>query len=84
MAFPQSANSGLFYFFGQNNLELAIKVLDGCALNNRHWVYVAGLTDVGVSILVEDLIGGGSWTRSSPLGSPFEPILDSAAFATCP
>lgn len=84
VAFPQSANSGLFYFFGQNNLELAIKVLDGCAVNNRHWVYVAGLTDVGVSILVEDLIGGGSWTRSSPLGSPFEPILDSAAFATCP
>lgn len=84
VAFPQSANSGLFYFFGQNNLELAIKVLDGCALNNRHWVYVAGLTDVGVSILVEDLIGGGSWNRSSPLGTPFEPILDSAAFAACP
>ena len=84
VAFPQSANSGLFYFFGQNNLELAIKVLDGCALNGRYWVYVAGLTDVGVSILVEDLIGGGSWTRSSPLGTPFEPILDSAAFAACP
>ena len=82
-AVPQSGNSGLFYFFGENNLELAIKVLDGCALNGRYWVYAAGLTNVEVSLSVEDLVGGSTWQRSNPLGTAFQPILDSSAFATC-
>ena len=82
-AVPQSGNSGLFYFFGENNLELAIKVLDGCALNGRYWVYAAGLTNVEVSLSVEDLVGGSTWQRSNPLGTPFQPILDASAFAAC-
>jgi len=81
---PQSSNSGLFYFFEPNNLELAVKVLDGCAINGRYWVYAAGLTNVGVSLTVEDLVGGTTWQRSNTLGAPFQPILDSAAFAACP
>ncbi len=84
LAVPQSANSGLFYFFSENNLELAIKVLDGCALNQRFWVYAAGLTNVEVTLTVEDLVGGSVWQRHNPLGRAYPPLLDSAAFATCP
>ncbi len=82
-AVPQSGSSGLFYFFEENNLEVAIKVLDGCAINGKFWVYAAGLTNVEVTLTVEDLVGGSTWQRSNPLGIPFQPILDSSAFGTC-
>jgi hypothetical protein len=41
-----SEESGLFYFFDRNNWELLVKVLDGCAINQRFWVFTAGTTDV--------------------------------------
>jgi plastocyanin len=33
-------DSGLFYFFSPSNLEMLVKVLNGCGLNNRYWVSV--------------------------------------------
>ena len=33
-------DSGLFYFFDQNNIEMLLKVLDGCGLNERFWVFL--------------------------------------------
>ena len=32
-------DSGLFWFFGRDNWEILIKVLDGCALNGHVWVF---------------------------------------------
>ena len=45
-------DSGFFWFFNDQNLELVIKVLDGCGVNGRYWVFAAGLTD-GVGIRIE-------------------------------
>jgi len=77
-------DSGLFWFFDPEILELAVKVIDGCDLNQRFWVYAAGLTNVAVTLTVEDTERGVTWQRSTALAEPFPPILDSAAFATCP
>ncbi len=49
-----SQESGLFYFFDPNNWELLVKVLDGCGLNQRFWVFTAGTTDVEYLLKVED------------------------------
>ncbi len=78
-----TARSGDFWFFQPNNVEMVVKVLDGCALNGHIWVFAAGLTDVGVTTTVRDLLGGRERKWSSPRGTPFEPILDKEAFRSC-
>src|SRR5262249_11938062 len=56
LAHPLSLTSdgGAFWFFEPDNLELVVKVLDGCAVTGRHWVFATGLTDVEVTLLVDD------------------------------
>lgn len=49
---------GTFWFFDQDNVELAVKVLDGTALNDHHWVFNASLTDVEYALKVRDLWTG--------------------------
>lgn len=79
-----TADSGYFWFFRGTNIEMIIKVLDACALNNRYWVFAGGLTNVGVEITVIDLVAGVSKPYSNPLNTSFQPIQDTNAFATCP
>lgn len=88
-----TARSGDFWFFEPANVELVVKILDGCAINGHYWVYAVGLTDVAVTMTVRDLrsgspfagvatsVGEKSW--SSAAGARFGPIADQAAFATC-
>ncbi|MEO8197788.1 MAG: hypothetical protein ABI689_13815 [Thermoanaerobaculia bacterium] len=83
LAVPLSADSGLFWFFGSDNIEVAAKVLDGCAFNDRFWIYLAGLTNVAVRVEVEDTWTDGIWSRDVALGTPFPPFQDISAFATC-
>ena len=83
LAVPLSADSGLFWFFDSENIEIAAKVLDGCGVNDRFWVFVAGLTNVAVRVDVEDTWTDEAWSRDVTLGTPFPPFQDISAFATC-
>lgn len=84
-AVPLTGNSGYFWFFDATNVELTVKVLNGCALTPAaYWVFAAGMTDVGVSIVVKDLQAHETRTYANAIGTPFVPILDTAAFLTCP
>jgi len=78
-----TATSGDFWFFEPDNVEMVVKVLDGCALNGHMWVFAAGLTDLQVTTTVRDLSSGKERVWSSPRGTPFQPILDKEAFASC-
>jgi hypothetical protein len=71
-------------FFDPANVELVVKVLDGCSYNERFWVFAAGLTNVGVRLKVRDTHSGQSWVHDTMVGDPFEPVLDTGAFDTCP
>ncbi len=53
----RSDGSGLFYFFSPDNWELSVKVIDGCAVNDRFWVFLSGSTDVGFTVTVRDVTG---------------------------
>ena len=79
-------DSGVFWFFDPSNTELQVKVLDACELADfgSFWVFASGLTNVEVSLRVTDTQSGTVWERVSPLGQPYEPILDTSAFDTCP
>jgi hypothetical protein len=76
-------DTGYFWFFSETNVETVVKVLDGCLTNNRFWVFAGGLTDVHVTITVEDTRTGARKTYSNPQGTAFLPIQDTQAFATC-
>ena len=50
--------TGFFWFFDRRNIELAAKVLDGRALNGRHWLLYGGLSDVEYTLTVTDTVTG--------------------------
>jgi hypothetical protein len=78
-------DSGYFWFFGPNNVEVVVKALNACTSPTpRYWVFAAGLTDVSVDLTVTDTKTGSAKTYNNPLGRAFQPIQDTNAFATCP
>jgi hypothetical protein len=84
-AVPLTSDTGYFWFFSANNVELVVKVLDACNTSfHRYWVFAAGLTDVEVRMTVTDTTTGATTTYDNPQGNPFQPILDVGAFDTCP
>jgi CSLREA domain-containing protein len=79
-----TGDSGYLWFFDPSNIEITIKVLDACALNQRYWVFASGLTNVRVDLRVEDTVTGAVKTYTNPQGTSYVPQLDTSAFATCP
>ena len=76
-----TGDSGYFWFFSADNIELVVKVLDGCAINDFFWGFGGGLTNVGVTLLVEDTVTGNSRVYTNPVGTAFQPLQDTQALA---
>ncbi|HVS13692.1 MAG TPA: CHRD domain-containing protein [Thermoanaerobaculia bacterium] len=83
-AIERTDSAGEFYFFSPDNLELLVKVLDGCAINDRYWVFFAATTDVEFNLLVIDSSTGESMSYNNPQGSPADAVTDTDAFDACP
>lgn len=79
-----TSESGYFWFFNPANIEVVIKVLNGCGLNSRYWVFAAGLTNVKVEIVVLDRLTDVFVAYENPLNNPFPPLQDTDALPTCP
>jgi formate-dependent nitrite reductase cytochrome c552 subunit len=86
-------DSGIFYFFSDNNWEMLFKVLNGCSINDHYWVFFAATTNVEFTTRVTDTLTGFAKSYSSsgesieytnPLGQPANAVTDTTAFATCP
>jgi hypothetical protein len=82
-AVPLTSDTGYFWFFDETNVEVVIKVLDGCTANSHHWVFAGGLTDVRVRLTVRDARTGVTKEYNNPQGVAFRAIQDTGAFA-CP
>jgi hypothetical protein len=76
--------SGLFWFFGANNWEVMVKLLNGCAINNRKWVFSSATTDQHFELVVTDITHGVTKRYFNYAGAPASAIIDVDAFATCP
>jgi hypothetical protein len=81
---PLTSDTGYLWFFSDSNVEAVVKVLDGCPLNSRFWVFAGGLTNVNVVMTVTDIKTGIARTYTNPPKTKFQPIQDTSAFATCP
>ncbi len=82
-AHPLTTDSGLFWFFSESNLEMLVKVIDGCDFNGQFWIYAAATTDVAYTVRVTDSETGETWSRSNLLGHASPAFTDTSAFA-CP
>ncbi len=78
-----TGNAGYFWFFDPSNVEMTVKVLDGCSVNGSYWVFAAGMTNVGVDWKVTRSQTNAARNYSNPPGTAFQPIQDTAAFP-CP
>lgn len=83
-ALGASDDSGLFWFFTADNWELLVKVLDGCEVNGRHWVFAAGTTTVEHTLKVTDTTTGEVAVWSNPPGRASPAITDTRALGGCP
>jgi subtilisin family serine protease len=69
IARPLTTDSGLFWFFAPANLELLVKMVDGCAFNGHYWVYAAATTDVEYHLRVTESATGAYRTFDNTLGT---------------
>lgn len=78
-------DSGYFWFFAPDNIELQVKALNACVPPFNHfWIFAAGLTNVEVTLRVTDTLAPDApKTYINPMGRVFETITDDRAFATC-
>ena len=81
-----TGDSGYFWFFDASNIELVVKVLNGCSIGNgAYWVFAAGLTNVQVVLNVKDEQTGVIYTNTNPQGVAYVPVQDTNAFpGSCP
>jgi hypothetical protein len=78
-----TGDTGDFWFFTPSSPEVLVKVLNGCSSNSRFWTFAAGLTNVNVVLTVTDTQTGAAKSYTNLQGSAFQPIQDTAAFASC-
>jgi hypothetical protein len=72
-------DTGAFWFFGDQNLELMVKVLDGTAVNGHFWVYAGSLSNVEYTLTVTDTLTGSERNYHNPAGQ-FASLADVEAF----
>ena len=74
-----SGESGLLWFFERDNAEALVKVLDGCPINGYRWVFVAPVTDLGLSLRVTGPTGQ-TWDYTNSVGVTAPSRSDTNAF----
>ena len=75
-----TSDSGLLWFFGPNNWEVLVKMLDACTFNERHWVFAAATTTVELTLRVVDTHTGIINTYFNPFGRAADALTDVSAF----
>ena len=78
-AVPMTEDTGYFWFFSSNNVELVLKVLDGRAINGKFWVFYGALSNVEYTITVTDTQTGAVRTYFNPSGQQAS-VADTSAF----
>lgn len=79
-AVSMTGDTGYFWFFQPENIELVVKVLDGCALGGHYWVFAGGLTNVELDLTVTDTVTSQVRHYPNAEGTAFVPLQDTAAF----
>jgi len=74
-----SDQAGILWFFGRNNPEVLVKVLNNCNQSGYRWVFVAPVTTLEFSLRVTGP-GGGPWEHTNAPGATAATKSDVKAF----
>ena len=77
---PLTGDTGYFWFFSANNVEITLKVVDGRTFNNFFWAFYAALSDVAYTITITDMDTGAVKVYSNQQGS-LASVADVTAFS---
>jgi hypothetical protein len=78
-----TSDTGYFWFFSSSNVEMVVKVLNGCGINQNYWVFAGGLTNVGVTLTVTDTKAGVTRTYRNVRGTAYLPLQRTTEFSVC-
>jgi photosystem II stability/assembly factor-like uncharacterized protein len=78
-AVPLTSDTGYFWFFSANNIELVVKVVDGRPVNGKFWVFYGALSNVEYFVTVTDTQTGAVKVYSNPSGQQSS-VADTLAF----
>ena len=67
---------GLLWYFDAANPEVLVKVLNGCGINDRFWVYMAATTNVGFVVTITDTQTGVFHNYQNTDGVVAAPVQD--------
>ncbi len=62
-------DTGTFWFFSPENVELVVKILDGRSVNGHFWVFYGALSNVEYTLQVTDTLSGQSTSYTNPSGT---------------
>lgn len=74
-----SGDTGSFWFFNQENVEVVLKVLDGRPVNGKFWVFYGALSSVEYTLTVTDTQTGTVKVYKNPSGR-LASVADTSAF----
>ncbi len=74
-----TGDTGYFWFFGESNVEVVLKVLDGRPVNGKFWVFYGALSSVEYTLTVTDTETGLQKQYHNPSGR-LASIADTSAF----
>ncbi len=85
MRCPRNRVNPRLYFFDRDNVEILVKVLNGCAINGHHWVFAAPVTDLKFQLRVQDRRPGWSqeeekWLHENRRRGTAGTVSDTTAF----
>ncbi|MEO7793557.1 MAG: hypothetical protein ABIV06_02200, partial [Thermoanaerobaculia bacterium] len=61
-------DTGYFWFFDDDNIEIVVKAVDGAAYNGHFWIYYGALSNVEYTFTVTDTATGAVRPYRNPLG----------------
>lgn len=83
-AVPFTSDSGFFYFFDPNNLELLVKMVRACGTSyDSYWFFNAAASNVALDYEILDTVACVFKEYENLLGN-FASFGDTGAFLTCP
>jgi len=76
-------HGGLLWFFGADNPEMLLKIVNGCAVNEHYWAFLSATTNAGFTVTVDDTLLANSRTYTNADLTAAPPVQDTSALASC-
>jgi hypothetical protein len=76
-------HGGLLWFFGPDNPEMLLKIVNSCAVNQHYWAFLSATTNAGFTVTVDDTLLANSKTYTNADLTAAAPVQDTSALASC-